>query len=78
MGTLRVNIALATFFFLLDMNFLILMISDFTQSLTLQKVGGGIGLATAAASLYAGAANLLTEENCGFTLPVGPLNRSRE
>jgi len=73
---LRVNVLLILFFFLLDLNFLIMTISEFTTSLTLQKIAGGEGLALAAVSFYAGAANLLTKENSWITLPVGDLSRN--
>lgn len=75
LGTFRTNIVLVLFFFLLDVNLLILTIAEFTRSLTLQKVAGGEGLALAAVAFYAGAANLFTKEDIGFTLPVGSLSR---
>lgn len=53
------------------------MISEFTENLAIHKAGGGFGLATAAAAFYAGAAQLLTEDNSLFTLPVGPIRRRR-
>jgi succinate-acetate transporter protein len=77
LATLRVNLALIAVFGLLDLTFMFLMISEFTESLTIHKVGGGFGLATAAAAFYAGAAQLLTEDNSFFTLPVGPIRRRR-
>jgi len=64
-------------FFLLDLTFLLLMAGEFAESLTIHKVGGGFGLATAAVAFYAGAAQLLTEDNSWFTLPVGPIRRRR-
>lgn len=73
-GTLKLNIALVVLFFLLDMTFLMLTISEFTKSLAFQKVGGSFGLLTSAAAFYAGAASLLTKENSWFTLPVGALS----
>jgi len=53
------------------------MISDFTGSLVMLKIGGGFGLATAAVSYYLGAAQLLDEENSWITLPVIPFSRGR-
>lgn len=75
LGTLRVNVVLVLFFFLLDVYFITITISEFTRSLTLQKVAGGEGLALSLVAFYAGAANLLTEENSWFTLPMGNLSR---
>jgi succinate-acetate transporter protein len=72
---LRTNVVLLLFFLLLDVNLLILTIAEFTRSLTLQKIAGGEGLLFVAVAFYAGAANLLNEENCGFNLPVGNLAR---
>ena len=77
MGTLRVNIALVALFGFLDLTFLLLMVAEFTENATIAKAGGGFGLVTAAVAYYAGAAQLLTEENSLFTLPVGSLRRRR-
>ena len=62
-------------FFLLDMTYLVLMVSNFTESLAVQKAAGGVGLATSAVAFYAGASRLLTEETTWFTLPVGPIRK---
>ena len=51
------------------------MIGSFSGSLTIHKMGGGVGLAGAGAAYYAGAAQLLTEDLSWFTLPVGPIPR---
>jgi succinate-acetate transporter protein len=77
LATLRVNIALVSLFFLLDVTFLLLMIANFSGNAMIAKAGGGFGLVTAAVAFYAGAAQLLTEENSLFTLPVGNLRRRR-
>ena len=53
------------------------MVAQFTGSVSVQKAGGGFGLATAAAAFYAGTAQLLTEDNSFFTLPVGHMRRRR-
>jgi len=53
------------------------MVSEFTENLSIHKAGGGFGIATAAVAFYAGAAQLLTEENSLFTLPVGHIPRRR-
>ena len=53
------------------------MIAEFSANATIAKAGGGFGLVTAAIAFYAGAAQLLTEENSLITLPVGSLRRRR-
>jgi hypothetical protein len=53
------------------------MIAEFSGTAVIAKAGGGFGLVTAAVAFYAGAAQLLTEENSLFTLPVGNLRRRR-
>ena len=75
MATLRVNIALVTLFFFLDLTFLLLMVNKFTGNATIGKAGGAFGIVTAFVAFYAGAAQLLTKENSLFTLPVGSLRR---
>jgi len=77
LGTLRVNIALVALFFFLDLTFLLLMVAEFTENVTIAKTGGGFGILTAAIAFYAGAAQLLTEDNSLFTLPLGSLRRRR-
>ena len=64
-------------FFLLDLTFLLLMAGEFTESTSVHKAGGAVGLCTAAAAFYAGAAQLLTEDNSLFTLPLGVIPRRR-
>ena len=49
------------------------MIGEFSGNLTVYKMGGGIGVATAIAAFYAGAAQVLTEDVSRFTLPVGSI-----
>lgn len=61
----------------LDITFCLLMAAEFTENASVAKAGGGFGLVTAAIAFYAGAAQLLTEENSLFTLPVGSLRRRR-
>jgi len=77
LATLRVNVAMVALFGFLDLTFLLLMVSEFSGSATIAKAGGGFGLVTAAVAFYAGAAQLLTEDNSLFTLPVGSLRRRR-
>lgn len=62
-------------FFLLDMTFIMLMISQFTVSITMTKVAGGFGLATSAASFYLGTALLLDGDGFWFDLPIGTFKR---
>lgn len=77
LATLKVNVAMITLFALLDLTFLLLACHFLTGHAVLQKVGGSFGIATAAVAFYAGAAQLLTEDNCWFTLPVGRINSRR-
>ena len=73
LATLRLNFILVLVFLLLDLALFFLMIGEFSGSLTVYKMGGGIGVAAAAAAFYAGTAQLLTEDISWFTLPVGPI-----
>jgi len=77
LGTLRVNVALVALFFFLDLTFLLLMVAEFMENASIAKAGGAMGILTAAIAYYAGTAQLLTEENSLFTLPVGSLRRRR-
>lgn len=78
MGTLKVNVALIALFGCLDITFLLLMAGEFTGSVATHKAGGAMGLLTAAIAYYAGAAQLLNEENSLITLPVGNLRRNKD
>ena len=62
-------------FFLLDLTFLLLMAGEFSGSVGVHKAGGAVGIATAAAAFYTGAAQLLTGDNSLFTLPLGVIPR---
>lgn len=73
LATLRLNLILVLIFLLLDLALFLLMVGEFSGSLTVYKIGGGIGVAAAAAAFYAGTAQLLTEDISWFTLPVGPI-----
>jgi len=75
LGTMKTNIVMVLLFFFLEFTYLFFMISEFTGSTAVHKAGGWAGLATAAASFYAGAAQLLTRENFLFDLPVGDLHQ---
>jgi succinate-acetate transporter protein len=75
LATLKVNLLLIILFFLLDLTFLFLMMSEFSGNLTVHKIGGGACLATSAVAFYGGAASLFTKENAWFTLPVGTIRR---
>jgi len=75
LGTLRSTVGLAALFFFLDLTFFFLMLGQFVTSTTLPKVGGGLGIITAFIAYYCAAANLITVENNGWTLPIGHLNR---
>jgi len=73
LGTLRSTIALASLFFFLDITFFFLMLGQFVTNTTIPKVGGGFGILTAFIAYYCGAANLITVETNGWTLPLGNL-----
>ena len=75
LATLRLNLILVLIFLLLDLSLFFLMIGEFSGSLTIHKLGGGIGIAAAVAAFYTGAAQVLTEDVSWFTLPVGPISR---
>jgi succinate-acetate transporter protein len=75
LATLRVNSTLVLAFSLLDLTFLFLTIAEFSKNLTILRIGGGTGLATAAVAFYVIAAQLVTEEYSLFALPVGSVRR---
>jgi succinate-acetate transporter protein len=76
-STLRTNIALVTLFTFLTITFTLLSIAYFKRAdgLKVQRAGGFFGIFTAIIAWYIALANLLTKENCGFTMPVGPLSK---
>ena len=74
-ASLRTTAAIATVFLLLTLTFLVLGIGDAGGNESITKLGGYIGLATAAAAWYASFA-VVTNSTFGRTLlPVKPLTR---
>src|SRR6478735_6684094 len=76
-ASLRTTAAIATVFLLLTATFIVLGIGDAAGNDSITKLGGFIGLATAAAAWYASFA-VVTNSTFGRTLlPVKPLARRR-
>ena len=74
-ASLRTTAAIATVFLLLAATFLLLGIGDASDTKDITKLGGYVGLATAAAAWYASFA-VVTNSTFGRTLlPVKPLTR---
>jgi succinate-acetate transporter protein len=74
-ASLRTTTAIATVFLLLTATFIVLGIGDASGTEGITKVGGWIGIATAAAAWYASFA-VVTNSTFGRTvLPVRPLSR---
>jgi len=74
-ASLRTTTAIATVFLLLAATFILLGIGDAGGNANITKIGGYVGLATAAAAWYASFA-VVTNSTFGRTLlPVRPLSR---
>jgi uncharacterized protein len=74
-ASLRTTAAIATVFLLLTLTFILLGIGDAGGNESITKLGGYVGLATAAAAWYASFA-VVTNSTFGRTmLPVKPLSR---
>jgi len=74
-ASLRTTAAIALVFLLLTLTFILLGIGDANANDSITKLGGYVGLATAAAAWYASFA-VVTNSTFGRTLlPVRPLNR---
>jgi succinate-acetate transporter protein len=74
-ASLRTTAAIATVFLLLAATFLLLGIGNASDTANITKLGGYVGLATAAAAWYASFA-VVTNSTFGRTmLPVRPLSR---
>jgi succinate-acetate transporter protein len=71
--SLRVSAAVATVFGLLTVTFLFLTIGAFNTSSTLTRIGGWVGLATAAAAWYASFAGVVNETFKRSLIPTLPL-----
>jgi len=76
-ASLRTSIALIALFFCLDLTFMFLMISEYSKSPECQKIGGALGLVTAAIAYYTGVSGLLTRESAYFMLPAGEFPKPR-
>jgi hypothetical protein len=74
LGSLRINVGLIALFFFLDLTFLLLMVAEFTQNVTITKAGGAFGILTAAIAYYCGTAQLLAD-NSFIVLPLIPTNK---
>ena len=74
-ASLRTSVAVSTIFFLLWITFFLLGIGDWSGHENVSKVGGYVGLATAAAALYTSFALVTNSTFKSTVLPVGPLTR---
>lgn len=73
LAALKTNRATLTVFVLLTLTFLALTLGDLTGTEALTRVGGWLGLATAAAALYTSCAGVTNTTWKRDVLPVGPL-----
>jgi hypothetical protein len=71
-AALRTNAALVVTFTALTVTFVLLVIGHFQHSASLEKLGGWLGLVTAACALYTAAAGVIAET---WKRPVLPLGR---
>jgi hypothetical protein len=74
-ASLRTTSAIALVFLLLAVTFIVLGIGDAGGNASITKVGGYIGLATAAAAWYASFAGVTNSTFGRSVLPVKPLQR---
>lgn len=74
-ATFRHSVTFIFLFFVLDMAFLFLAIGEYTGSAACGKAGGYFGLLAAFAAWYAAIAQILTNENSYFTLPLVSLQK---
>jgi len=74
-ATLRHSVTFIFLFFVLDMAFLFLALAEYTGNAACGKAGGYFGLLAAFAAWYAAIAQMLTNENAYFTLPLVSLQR---
>jgi len=75
LATHKSSIALSAVFLFLWITFLLLGVAEFQGSETLTHAGGAMGIVTAMAAYYAGAAGLYTEESSYIQLPIVSLVR---
>ena len=76
LGSLRSTVALSSLFFFLTLTFMFLMIGAFMEKVKMTKVGGGLGILTAAIAYYTAASNLITQQASYLSLPVVDLPKS--
>ncbi|KZW00711.1 Gpr1 family protein [Exidia glandulosa HHB12029] len=76
-ASLRSTMALVALFFFLDITFLLLMIGEFMNNVSIHKAGGGFGILTAFIAYYAGASALITHDNSFVILPSGNMPKRR-
>jgi uncharacterized protein len=72
-ASLRVNVAVVGVFLALDIAFIFLTIGAFDSSTNMNKIGGWVGIVTAAIAFYASAAGVINETHKKVILPVIPL-----
>ena len=75
-ASLRTTAAISTVFLLLAATFLVLGFGETSANADLTKIGGYIGLATAAAAWYASFAAVTNSTFGRVVLPVGPLKKT--
>lgn len=63
LGTLRSSMVLSGLFFFLSITFMLLMIGQFMNNVTIIKTGGGFGILTAAFAFYAASAGIYTPDS---------------
>lgn len=72
-AALRVNLAVLAVFVALDITFVLLTIGAFEANTNVNKVGGWVGVATAAFAFYASGAGVINDTFKKPLLPVFPL-----
>lgn len=77
-AAMRTNSAILSVFFFLTLTFVALTIGNWGAGHSeMVKVGGYLGVLTAALAWYASAAGVINETHGKVVFPVGPLNRER-
>ena len=74
-GSLKSSVAVVVTLVLVEIVILLLAVGNMNGNQKIIEAAGGMGLATAAAAFYTGAAALLTPDLSYFQLPVGLLSR---
>lgn len=72
-ASLRVSVAVVGVFLALDVAFIFLTIGAFNSSVNMTKIGGWVGIVTAAIAFYASAAGVINETYKKAIVPVIPL-----